>query len=51
VDRSVFEVGWRERAAFISPTQAVLKEGMQFTSHTDAPDMFPNSMRVLDSAR
>jgi predicted amidohydrolase YtcJ len=39
-----------ERAAFISPTAAVLKEGMTFTIHSDAPVTFPNSMRILDSA-
>ncbi len=39
-----------ERAEFISPTGAVLKTGMRFTIHSDAPVTFPNSMRVLDSA-
>ena len=39
-----------ERAEFISPTGAVLKAGMKFTIHSDAPVTFPNSMRVLDSA-
>jgi len=33
----------------ISPTGWVLKRGMIFTSHHDAPVAFPNSMRVLDA--
>lgn len=39
-----------ERAAFISPTGSVLKAGMKFSIHHDAPVTFPNSMRVYDSA-
>ncbi len=39
-----------QRAAFISPTGAVLAAGMIFTIHSDAPVTFPNSMRILDSA-
>jgi predicted amidohydrolase YtcJ len=39
-----------DRAAFTSPTGAVLKAGMKFSIHSDAPVTFPNSMRVLDSA-
>jgi hypothetical protein len=39
-----------KRAEFISPTGAVLRAGMKFTIHSDAPVTFPNSMRVLDSA-
>jgi predicted amidohydrolase YtcJ len=39
-----------ERAAFISPTRAVLDAGMMFSIHSDAPVTFPNSMRVYDSA-
>jgi predicted amidohydrolase YtcJ len=39
-----------ERAEFISPTGAVLKSGMKFSIHHDAPVTFPNSMRVWDSA-
>ena len=38
-----------ERAAFISPTKAVLDAGMIFTSHTDAPVTPPNAMRVLSA--
>jgi predicted amidohydrolase YtcJ len=33
----------------ISPTGWVLKRGMIFTSHNDAPVAFPDSMRVLDA--
>jgi len=33
----------------ISPTGWVLKRGMKFTSHHDAPVAFPDSMRVLDA--
>ena len=33
----------------ISPTGWVMKRGMIFTSHHDAPVAFPNSMRVLDA--
>jgi hypothetical protein len=39
-----------ERAEFISPTGALLKAGMKFSIHHDAPVTFPNSMRVWDSA-
>lgn len=38
-----------ERAENISPTQWVLDAGMVFTSHHDAPVVFPDSMRVLDA--
>lgn len=38
-----------ERAAFISPTKAVLDAGVTFTSHTDAPVTPPNAMRVLSA--
>ena len=33
----------------ISPTGWAIKRGMIFTSHTDAPVAFPDSMRVLDA--
>lgn len=36
-----------ERAENISPTQWVLKEGMMFTTHHDAPVALPDSIRVL----
>ncbi|MFZ4688803.1 MAG: amidohydrolase [Polymorphobacter sp.] len=39
-----------QRAEFISPTGSVLKAGMKFSIHHDAPVTFPNSMRVYDSA-
>ncbi|MFT5504797.1 MAG: putative amidohydrolase YtcJ [Gammaproteobacteria bacterium] len=38
------------RARNISPTGWLIKEGMPFTIHSDAPVTFPNSMRILDSA-
>ena len=38
-----------ERAENISPTQWVLDAGMVFTSHHDAPVVFPDAMRVLDA--
>lgn len=38
-----------EIGANISPTGWVHKRGMIFTSHTDAPVAFPDSMRVLDA--
>jgi predicted amidohydrolase YtcJ len=38
------------RAEFISPTGSVLKAGMKFSIHHDAPVTFPNSMRVYESA-
>ncbi len=37
------------RAENISPTRWVLDAGMKFTSHHDAPVVFPDSMRVLDA--
>lgn len=33
----------------ISPTGWIVKRGMKFTSHHDAPVAFPDSMRVLDA--
>ena len=33
----------------ISPTGWLVKRGMHFSSHTDAPVAFPDSMRVLDA--
>lgn len=36
-----------ERAENISPTGWVLKEGLIFTTHHDAPVVFPDSIRVL----
>lgn len=36
-----------ERAENISPTQWVLKAGLKFTTHHDAPVALPDSMRVL----
>lgn len=39
-----------ERAAFISPTRAVQEAGMTFSIHSDAPVIFPDSMRLLHSA-
>ncbi|WP_269790489.1 amidohydrolase [Stenotrophomonas sp. Iso1] len=38
-----------ERAENISPTRWVLDAGMKFTSHHDAPVVFPDAMRVLDA--
>ncbi len=38
-----------ERAANISPTGWMLKHGMMFTSHHDAPVAFPDTMRVLSA--
>ncbi len=38
-----------ERAENISPTGWVLAAGMKFTSHHDAPVVFPDAMRVLDA--
>jgi predicted amidohydrolase YtcJ len=43
-------VAGAERAENISPTGWVLKQGMRFSIHSDAPVTFPNSMRILDSA-
>lgn len=39
-----------ELAKFISPTGAVYRSGMQFSIHSDAPVVYPNSMRMLHSA-
>jgi predicted amidohydrolase YtcJ len=38
-----------ERADDISPTGWAAQRGMKFTSHHDAPVVFPDSMRVLDA--
>jgi hypothetical protein len=38
-----------ELAQNISPTGWVVRRGMKFTSHHDAPVAFPDSMRVLDA--
>lgn len=38
-----------DRANNISPTGWVLAEGMRFTTHHDAPVVFPNAIRVLDA--
>jgi predicted amidohydrolase YtcJ len=38
-----------ERAANISPTGWALQRGLIFTSHHDAPVVFPDAMRVLSS--
>ena len=38
-----------ELAQNISPTGWVVKRGMKFTTHHDAPVAFPDSMRVLDA--
>lgn len=38
-----------EAADNISPTGWVLKRGMRFSTHHDAPVAFPDSMRVLDA--
>ncbi len=38
-----------QRAENISPTRWVLDAGMVFTSHHDAPVVFPDAMRVLDA--
>ena len=38
-----------ELAKNISPTGWMVKRGMKFTSHHDAPVAFPDSMRVLDA--
>ncbi|HHG3404758.1 TPA: amidohydrolase [Vibrio parahaemolyticus] len=37
------------RADFISPTQAVRKAGLKFSTHHDAPVALPSSFRVLDA--
>lgn len=38
-----------ERAANISPTGWMIKSGMRFSSHHDAPVAFPDTMRVLSA--
>ncbi|MGN0859825.1 MAG: amidohydrolase [Stenotrophomonas sp.] len=38
-----------ERAQNISPTRWVRDAGMKFTSHHDAPVVFPDALRVLDA--
>jgi predicted amidohydrolase YtcJ len=38
-----------ERVDDISPTGWAVQRGMKFTSHHDAPVVFPDSMRVLDA--
>ena len=38
-----------ERAANISPTGWMMRNGMMFTSHHDAPVAFPDTMRVLSA--
>jgi predicted amidohydrolase YtcJ len=38
-----------ERAANISPTGWMVKNGMRFSSHHDAPVAFPDTMRVLSA--
>lgn len=37
------------RADFISPTQAVRKQGLMFSTHHDAPVALPDALRVLDA--
>jgi predicted amidohydrolase YtcJ len=44
-DRTVGPV----KAEDISPTGWVVKRGMKFSSHHDAPVAFPDSMRILDA--
>jgi predicted amidohydrolase YtcJ len=44
-DRTVGPV----KAEDISPTGWVMKRGMMFSSHHDAPVAFPDSMRILDA--
>ena len=39
-----------ERAAFISPTQATLQQGIPFTIHNDAPVVPPDMMRLIHIA-
>tara|TARA_R110000868_G_scaffold10904_4_gene52837 strand:+ start:749 stop:2494 length:1746 start_codon:yes stop_codon:yes gene_type:complete len=39
-----------ELAKFISPTGSVYRSGMKFSIHSDAPVVYPNSMRILHSA-
>jgi hypothetical protein len=39
-----------KRAENISPTGWLLENGMKFSIHSDAPVVFPNSMRIFDSA-
>ena len=43
-------VAGEERASFSSPTASILKAGMKFSIHTDAPVIFPDSARLLHSA-
>ncbi len=43
-------VAGEQRAAFTSPTASLMKAGLKFSIHTDAPVIFPDSMRLLDSA-
>ena len=37
------------RVDFISPTHAVRKQGLMFSTHHDAPVALPNALRVLDA--
>lgn len=43
-------VAGEERASFSSPTAALLNAGIKFSIHTDAPVIFPDSIRLLHSA-
>lgn len=43
-------VAGEKRARFISPVKSLEKQGIKFSIHTDAPVIFPDSMRLLDSA-
>jgi predicted amidohydrolase YtcJ len=43
-------VAGEQRASFSSPTASLLKAGLKFSIHTDAPVIFPDSIRLLDSA-
>ena len=36
-----------ERASRISPTQSVIRRGMMFSTHHDAPVVLPDSLRIL----
>jgi predicted amidohydrolase YtcJ len=38
-----------KRAEKISPTMSIVKAGMKFSTHHDAPVVIPNAMRVLDA--
>jgi predicted amidohydrolase YtcJ len=42
-------VGGPERAPNISPTGWLVRRGLHFTSHHDAPVAFPDAIRVLDA--